>query len=101
MITLIPRMTEKAYAASLKGTYVFRIPLTANKAQVIAAVESEYAGVKVRDVRLLVQNGKVVRAYRGKRRNPGSAPRNDTKKAYVTLSEGSIEIFKEAEEDKK
>ena len=95
MITLIPRMTEKAYAESLKGTYVFSVPLTAVKAEVARAVESQYAGTKVKDVRLVVQTGKQVRAYRGKRANPGRAQRADTKKAYVSLSEGDIQLFKE------
>ncbi len=98
MITLIPRMSEKAYAQAQAGTYVFNVPLTANKAEVISAVETEYAGVKVKDVRLVIQNGKVVRAYRGKRRNPGTAARTDRKKAYVTLREGAIELFKEDSE---
>ncbi len=97
MITLIPRMTEKAYAESLKGTYVFSVPLSSNKVQIIAAVEAQYAGTKVKDVRSVVQAGKVVRAYRGKRTNPGKAARADRKKAYVTLKEGSIELFKEEE----
>lgn len=100
MITLIPRMTEKAYAQSQAGTYVFRVPLTANKAEVIRAVESQYEDVTVKDVRLLVQNGKAVRAYRGKRANPVRAKRADTKKAYVTLSKGTIELFKEEKETK-
>jgi len=100
MITLIPRMTEKAYAESLKGTYVFTVPMVANKAAIITAVEAQYPGVKVKDVRSVVQNGKVVRASRGKRANPGLAARSDSKKAYVTLREGSIELFKEEKETK-
>lgn len=96
MITLIPRMTEKAYAQSQAGTYVFTVPSTSNKAEIIKAVEAEY-GVVVKDVRTVVQNGKQVRAYRGKRQNPGRAKRVDTKKAYVSLREGSIELFKEEE----
>lgn len=97
MITLIPRMTEKAYAASQTGTYVFTVPVTAVKAEIIRAVETQYEGVKVKDVRTVVQNGKAVRAYRGKRANPGRAHRSDSKKAYVTLSTGTIELFKEEE----
>lgn len=97
MITLIPRMTEKAYAQSQAGTYVFSVPLSANKAQIIAAVETQYEGVKVKDVRTVVQNGKQVRAYRGKRQNPGRAHRTDSKKAYVSLTSGTIELFKEEE----
>lgn len=100
MTTLIPRMTEKAYAQSLNGTYVFSVPLNAVKAEVARAVEAQYAGTKVKDVRLVVQTGKNVRAYRGKRVAPSQAQRNDSKKAYVTLSEGAIQLFKEEEEKK-
>lgn len=100
MIALIPRMTEKAYAQSLSGTYVFDVPMTANKASIIEAVEAQYDGVKVKDVRTVVRDGKRVRAYRGKRHMPGVAFRKDTKKAYVSLSEGSITLFNEAEETK-
>ena len=97
MITLIPRMTEKAYAQSASNTNVFTVPMTANKSDIIAAVESQYEGVKVKDVRVVVQTGKRVRAYKGKRQAPGVAKRKDTKKAYVSLSEGSIQIFNEEE----
>ncbi len=97
MITLIPRMTEKAYAQSQSGTYVFTVPNTTNKAEIIKAVEAQYEGVVVKDVRTVVQTGKAVRAYRGKRQNPGRSKRVDTKKAYVTLKSGSIELFKEEE----
>ena len=101
MITLIPRMTEKAYAQSQAGTYVFSVPLTTNKAEIIKAVESQYEGVKAKDVRTVVQNGKQVRAYRGKRQSPGRAHRTDSKKAYVSLASGTIELFKEVEEETK
>lgn len=97
MITLIPRMTEKAYQVSQLGTYVFTVPLTANKAAVIDAIQTQYPGTKVKDVRTVVQNGKSIRSSRGKRQNPASAVRSDRKKVYVTLKEGSIELFKEEE----
>jgi ribosomal protein L23 len=42
--------------------------------------------------------GKTVQAVRGRRRAPGIASRKDTKKAYVSLAEGTIAIFKEGEE---
>lgn len=99
MITLIPRMTEKAYAQSTQNTYVFSVPMTANKAGITSAVETQYEGVKVKDVRVVVQNGKKVRAYRGKRNAPGTAHRKDTKKAYVSLAEGSIQLFDETPEE--
>ena len=98
MINLIPRMTEKAYRESVVGgNYVFDVPMNANKASIIAAVEAEYDGVKVKDVRTVVRNGKTVRSYRGKRSAPAMASRKDKKIAYVSLSEGSIELFKEEE----
>ena len=97
MISIIPRMTEKAYAESQTGTYVFTVPVSANKAEIIRAVETQYEGVKVKDVRSVVQTGKQVRAYRGKRQNPGKAHRTDSKKAYVRLASGTIELFKEEE----
>lgn len=94
MLTLIPRVSEKSYGLASAGTYVFNVPLLANKQQITDAVIEQY-GVKVKDVRCVIQKGKVVRASRGKRQNPGQAQRSSKKKAYVTLSEGSIEIFKE------
>ena len=96
MVQLIPRVSEKAYAQAQNGTYVFTVPATANKQQVAEAVAAQYS-VSVKDVRLVVVKGKMVRAYRGKRQNPGKAARKDTKKAYVNLSDGSIDLFNEKE----
>jgi ribosomal protein L23 len=101
-ISVIPRATEKAYAQSLNNTYVFNVPLTANKQQIVAAVEEQF-DVKVTRIKTLVQSGKAVRFNRGKNRNPGTTTRKDAKKAYVTLAEGSsIQVFEQpAEEEKK
>ena len=100
-ITLIPRLSEKAYATAQENVYVFNIPLTVNKQQVADAVSDEY-GVKVIKVKTLVSKGKAVNYSRGKRSQPGKTHRKDTKKAYVTLAEGdSIDIFTEQEEEKK
>jgi ribosomal protein L23 len=41
-ITVIPRATEKAYGLTAQNTYVFNVPLTANKQQIAAAVESQF-----------------------------------------------------------
>ncbi len=96
-ISLIPRMSEKAYGSTQMRTYVFTVPLSVNKQQIAQAVAEQY-GVKVSDVKTLIAKGKVVRFSRGTRRMPGTAKRKDTKKAYVTLVEGeSIKIFDEAE----
>ncbi len=101
-ILVTPITTEKAYGQSQKNVYVFAVPLTANKQQIARAVETEY-GVKVSRVTTLVQSGKAIRFSRGKNRYPGSTTRTDSKKAYVTLAEGSISVFETetTEEEKK
>lgn len=102
LISVTPRATEKAYRLSAKNTYVFNVPLEANRNEIKAAVESQF-DVKVTGVKTLVQNGKAVRFSRGKNRYPGTTTRKDSKKAYVTLAEGnSIQVFDApAEEEKK
>lgn len=98
MLTLIPRVSEKAYAAHQDGTYVFNVPMDANKAGVITALKEQY-DVVAKDVRFVIQNGKPVRASRGKRAQPGQALRSKRKKAYVSLVEGaSLSLFNEGEE---
>lgn len=102
-LLIIPRATEKAYAQSLStNTYLFTVPLDANKQQIKAAVEAQF-DVSVTSIKTLVQSGKAVRFSRGKNRYPGNTTRKDTKKAYVTLAEGdSIQVFDTpAEEEKK
>lgn len=104
LISVTPRATEKAYAQSLStNTYVFNVPLDANKQEIVAAVESQFE-VKVTRIKTLVQSGKAVRFSRGKNRYPGTTTRKDSKKAYVTLAEGnSIQVFdtQAPEEEKK
>ena len=103
LLHVTPRATEKAYGQSQNNVYVFNVPLTANKQQIVEAVESQFE-VKVTRVKTLVQNGKAVRFSRGKNRYPGTTTRKDSKKAYVTLAEGdSIQVFEQpvAEEEKK
>lgn len=97
MLTLIPRVSEKTYASAQSGTYVFNVPMVANKAGVIDAVKQQY-NVEVKDVRFVVVKGKPVRASRGKRAQPVQALRSKTKKAYVSLVEGaSLDLFNEAD----
>jgi len=104
LLVVTPRATEKAYRlVTGQNTYVFNVPLSANKNEIKAAVEAENKGVKVASIKTVVQNGKAVRFSRGKNRNPGSTTRQNSKKAYVTLSEGKIKVFdtEEPKEDKK
>ncbi len=99
VIHISPRATEKAYRlVTGQNTYVFNVPLSANKNQIADAVAEQF-DVTVTGVKTLVQSGKAIRFNRGKRRYPGTTHRSDSKKAYVTLAEGdSIKVFDEATE---
>ena len=101
-VLLIPRATEKAYAASLTtNTYTFSVPTGVNKRQIKDAVEAQF-NVTVTGVKTLVQSGKAIRFSKGKNRYPGTTHRSDSKKAFVTLAEGdSIQIFDTPEEETK
>ena len=77
-----PVITEKSTAASEHNQVTFRVPLTATKREVKAAVEGLFS-VKVTAVNTLRAEGKRKR-FRGR---PGE--RSDTKKAIVTLAEGA------------
>jgi len=81
-----PLITEKSTIISEYNQVSFRVPLTATKPEIRAAVEGLF-DVKVTSVNTLRQQGKVKR-FRGR-----LGKRNDTKKAIVTLAEGdSIDI---------
>ncbi len=103
-VMLIPRVSEKAYAVSQAPgvkTYVFVVPLDANKHTVARAVTAQY-DVTVIDVRTIVQKGKTKQSYR-KGGRPLTGHRSDIKKAYVTLKDGdSLPLFEDiaAEEAK-
>lgn len=99
-ILVTPVTTEKAYGLSQKNVYVFKVPLAANKNEIVDAVKAQY-GVEIKAVKTLVQSGKAMRFSRGKNRYPGSTTRSDSKKAYVTLAEGSsLAVFQQPEEPK-
>jgi large subunit ribosomal protein L23 len=98
LIPVYPRATEKAYGMAKNNVYVFDVPVTANKRQIIDAIQAQFE-VTIVSIKTLVQSGKAIRANRGKRSVPGIAMRKDSKKAYVTLAEGdSIKVFDEATE---
>lgn len=103
-ITLIPRVSEKAYTQSQSPSaqaYVFEVPLSANKHTVARAITDEY-DVTVTEVRTLIVKGKPKQSYR-KGSRPQSGRRSDIKKAYITLKAGdSLPLFaEEAEADAK
>jgi len=83
---LSPLVTEKATLLSERNQVVFKVPLSATKPEIKAAVEGLFA-VQVRAVNTLVVKGKTKR-FRGR---PGQ--RADWKKAIVQLAEGqSIDL---------
>ncbi len=95
-ITLKPRMSEKTYAMSSAGVYVFDVDTAINKHEISDAVEKTY-DVTVTNVRTSTLKGKAKRLYRKRRYENGR--RSDVKKAYVTLKSGdAIPIFAAVEE---
>lgn len=96
---VIPKATEKSYQLSLaNNTYIFIVPLKANKNEIKKAVEEQFE-VTVTNIKTLIQSGKAIRFSRGKNRYPGITNRSDIKKAYVTLKEGDkLNIFDQVEE---
>jgi large subunit ribosomal protein L23 len=95
-IALKPRMSEKSYALSSAGVYVFDIDNSTNKHEIAKAVEQTYE-VTVTNVRTVITKGKKKRSYKNRRYENGV--RSDVKKAYVTLKDGdAIAIFAAVEE---
>ncbi|MCF6215961.1 LSU ribosomal protein L23p (L23Ae) [hydrothermal vent metagenome] len=85
-VILGPVITEKTTMMSEQNQIVFKVPLTATKPQIKAAVEGLF-GVKVEDVNTLRVKGKTKR-FKGI-----MGRRNDYKKAMVQLAEGqSIDV---------
>jgi large subunit ribosomal protein L23 len=76
-----PIVTEKSTLGSQYGQVTFRVPKTATKPQIKAAVETVFS-VKVKGVNTLIQKGK------NKRFKGIAGRRSDVKKAVVTLEEG-------------
>ena len=85
-VILSPVVTEKTTMGSEHNQVTFRVPLTATKPEIKAAVEKLFK-VQVKAVNTLRQQGKVKR-FRGQ-----IGKRPDTKKAIVSLAEGqSIDV---------
>lgn len=90
-LAIRPRVSEKAYAISQSGTYVFVVPTDANKVEIAKAVTAQF-DVTVVSVNTVTQKGKAIRFYRKGKFDNGN--RSDTKKAYVRLVEGqTIPVF--------
>ena len=83
-----PVLTEKSYDHIAEKKYIFEVDVRAHKIEIRQAVE-EIFGVQVKKVNTVRTQGKIKRQGRTMGRTP------ETKKAYVTLKEGSkgIEFF--------
>ncbi len=81
-VIVSPVITEKATMASEQNKVVFKVARTATKPQIKAAVEKLF-NVKVKSVNTLIRLGKF-KTFKGK-----LGQQSDTKKAVVTLAEGS------------
>jgi large subunit ribosomal protein L23 len=88
-IIIAPVVSEKSYALIEQNVYTFKVHPSANKVEIAKAVEAVFPDVKVGKVNTLNRNGK-----RKRNRKTGKyGQRPDTKRAFVTLSQGSIEMF--------
>jgi len=85
-VLLAPVVSEKSYALLDQGKYTFVVDPRSNKAEVKKAVEAIF-DVKVESVHTMNRPGK------SRRTRFGTGRRKDTKRAIVTLREGSIDIF--------
>ncbi|GAA4961385.1 50S ribosomal protein L23 [Kineococcus glutinatus] len=85
-ILLAPVVSEKSYGLLDEGKYTFLVDPSANKTEIKVAVERVF-GVKVASVNTANRQGK------RRRTKFGIGRRKDTKRAIVTLREGTIDIF--------
>ena len=87
-IIIAPVVSEKSYGLMEQNTYTFFVSPDSNKTEIKQAIEQIFS-VKVDSVNTVNREGK------RKRSRTGYGQRKDTKRAYVTLREGSdsIDIF--------
>jgi len=85
-ILLAPVVSEKSYGLLDEGKYTFLVDPRANKTEIRDAIEKVF-GVKVASVNTLYRQGKK------RRTRVGVGKRKDTKRAVVTLKDGTIDIF--------
>jgi large subunit ribosomal protein L23 len=85
-ILLAPVVSEKSYSLLDENKYTFIVDPRANKTEIKIAIEQVF-GVKVSSVNTLNRQGKT------RRTRTGTGRRKNTKRAIVTLREGTIDIF--------
>lgn len=86
-----PLVTEKSMASQQKGVYTFIVDSRATKPEIRHAVEQAFKAqkIKVGDIRTVVMKGKKKRM----KNQVLEGRRKDWKKAYVTLTEGRLDII--------
>ena len=85
-VILRPVVSEKSYNLLDDGKYTFIVSPDANKTEIKIAIEAIF-DVKVTSVNTINRKGK------SRRTKFGIGKRKDTKRAIVSLREGSIDIF--------
>ena len=85
-VIIRPVVSEKSYGLIDEGKYTFQVDPSANKTEIKYAIEQIF-GVKVASINTLNRPGK------RKRTRFGWGQRKATKRAIVSLREGSIDIF--------
>jgi large subunit ribosomal protein L23 len=85
-VLIAPVVSEKSYGLLDEGKYTFLVDPRSNKTEIKIAVEKIF-DVKVASVNTANRKGK------SRRTKFGLGKRKDTKRAIVTLREGSIDIF--------
>ena len=85
-VVIAPVVSEKSYGLIDEGKYTFLVDPSSNKTEIKNAVEAIFS-VKVDSVNTLNRAGK------RKRTKFGWGARKATKRAIVSLKEGSIDIF--------
>jgi large subunit ribosomal protein L23 len=85
-VVISPVVSEKSYNLLDEGKYTFLVDPRSNKTEIKIAIEQIF-NVKVESVNTINRKGKT------RRTRFGTGKRKDTKRAIVTLREGSIDIF--------
>lgn len=85
-VIVAPVVSEKSYSLMDEGKYTFLVDPRANKTEIKIAIESVFR-VKVSSINTMNRPGKM------RRTRFGIGKRKSTKRAIVTLKEGSIDVF--------
>ncbi len=85
-VVIAPVVSEKSYGLIDEGKYTFLVDPRSNKEEIKLAVEKIFS-VKVESINTINRVGK------RKRTKFGWGQRKGTKRAIVSLKEGSIDIF--------